>query len=147
MTTLNFTLPIPGISINAVYCRDRRFKTTKYNEWEQHFFHHYAKHSDAVTAFASQFQPLKHVMKLSLVFGVHRQSFYTKAGTVSAFSMDLSNCEKVVLDCLMLKKYQGRGGATVIGHDDKFVTTLHSSKVPADSFYIDVAFEIVDKPT
>ena len=79
---------------------------------------------------------------LHIVSKVPRAEYYTKSGAISAHTVDISNCEKNLIDIIMLKKNEGKCGATTLGIDDRFVTKMISEKMAHDENYYETIVEI-----
>jgi len=127
-----FDLDIEAFSINAVFSRDKRWKTSAYKHWEMKLFMQLSSPENQ-----KKLKALREAYQIGDTFSVrfifYHGNFYTKAGQISAHTEDLSNVEKVLLDCFFLEKYCRHPvpyGAPNIAQDDRFVTTLISQKKP-----------------
>lgn len=65
--------------------------------------------------------------------------------------MDLTNIEKLVQDNIFEERYNGRiiHDTTIanLNIDDKYITSLHSSKNLGDSYLIQIEIEILPIPS
>lgn len=125
-----FNVQIEPFSINRVYGRDKRWKTAAYKHWEMRLFMQLSSHENQ-----KKFKILREAYELGDTFTVqmifYYPAFYNKQGTISAHTEDLSNVEKINLDCFFLEKYSRQPvpyGCMNLCVDDRFVTTLISSK-------------------
>ena len=98
-----------------------------------------------------KFDSKKHSLAVSYHFYYPKSILLTKAGGISKRSMDLTNIEKLVQDNIFEERYNGRLINDIIisniNIDDKFITSLHSSKNLGDSYLIQVEIEILPIPS
>lgn len=120
-------------SINSTYYggSGRFVKTSAAREWCAQFFHRLAAYESQLAEMRACFDPLKHGYSLTMSAYYPADKFITKKGGVSAKTMDLSNCEKSLVDCLFLPKFFNEPspyGAQNLNCDDKHLVALHSFK-------------------
>lgn len=129
----NFELNIAPFSINAMYSRDKRYKSALYRQWEMRFISQLRKKTAQ-----AQIQKIREAYRPGDTFAVkltyHYHKFYNKQGMITAHVEDLSNTEKITLDLLFLPKYHVLPepyGAPNVNVDDRFITSLVSRKMQA----------------
>ena len=132
-----------GFSINKAYYKQSFTRTVECREWAHGIVAalQTPENLAAVHAFKQKFDASNDAIGVFFRFSIPRSVFYTKAGDISRFSMDLSNVEKLLLDILFDKKY----GSQALDLDDKLVVQLISEKVPADGFSIDIGLRILKR--
>lgn len=142
--TARFELSINAFSVNNVYCRDRRYKTSAFKEWEMRFITQLRRKTPQ-----EQLQKIREAFQLGDKFAVKLTFFYkrflNKDGFISAHVEDLSNVEKAAIDILFLGKYHVLPepyGAPNINADDRYIISLLSrkqaSKDPEDKIRIEI---------
>lgn len=150
----SFTLAIEPFSLNAMYCRDIRYKSAKFRNWQPRFFMQMAQvlPQQAFKDLREAFDPLKNSYLVCLTY-YYPEFFTKKDAQISAQTEDLSNCEKIIVDALFLPKNHAIGvpyGCPNLNIDDKHIVCLTSKKKPAKAgetkttMRIDIA--IVAKP-
>ncbi len=131
----SFTLPIKGFSVNSTYYASRRVKTKDFREWEvtAEFL---LQNEPSLKEFKKQFDAQGGRFTVWFSFYYPINIFYNKFGQVSAKTLDLSNVEKTLQDAIFRE----------IGVDDRYVTVLHSRKLSAPEYRIDVSLELNRDP-
>jgi len=138
-------------SINAAYCTQgqSRIKSKAYRDWQCEVFFQLNQEQVAETLkeLREYFEPEKHHVHVELTAIYPKTKFFTRKGTVSAKTQDLSNWEKTIIDCVFLPKHHETPvpyGAPNLNFDDKYVTRCVSQKVPSDEeeFAIEMEIEI-----
>ncbi len=131
--TARFELNISPFSVNAMYCRDKRYKSQAYKQWEMRFIVQLRKKTAQ-----AQIQKIREAYRPGDKFAVKLTCYYyrflNKQGLISAHTEDLSNVEKPILDILFLSKYHVLPepyGAPNINADDRFIVSLTSRKLQA----------------
>ena len=98
-----------------------------------------------------KFDSKKHSLSASYHFYYPKSILLTKSGEISRRSMDLTNVEKLVQDNIFEERYNGRiihdTTITNLNIDDKYITSLHSSKNLGDSYLIEIEIEILPIPS
>ena len=119
---MNFSiiLPIKGFSINAAYYATRKSKTAECRAWEKQVYNYIADN-----IYLKQMAGFKQ-FHVTMEFEYPEALYYNAKGDISSKTYDLSNVEKLLLDCLF----------TVIGANDKYVTELISRKRPGKAYAI-----------
>lgn len=129
---MNFSIAIPmkAFSLNAAFYASRKIKTRECREWERGI-ESYLLRSLAIKKLAAYKE-----FHVSMGFVYPQQVFYNAKGDISAKTFDLSNSEKLLLDCIF----------RVIGSpaNDKMVTQLISSKQPGDQYLIKIEIFAVE---
>ena len=143
------TLKEKPFSINAMYCRDKRHKTTEAQEWAASILVALAlkENKKKLKELRQYFDPKKHVYKVDLSFFYPKHILYTKEGRVSGRAHDLSNIEKPLIDLVFLSRYYelpSPYGAENLNTDDKYIVHLVSKKTVGKSFKIKVSIQIKD---
>lgn len=126
-----FEIPMKPFSINAYTYSDKRHKTAEARAWDAEFLSHLEEHK--------MLHDLAMDIKAGATVGITIvcewpvHVFYNKAGTVSAKTMDISNCEKIIIDRLF---------KDFMAVDDRFITTMTSSKKPGPRHMIKIRLEL-----
>jgi hypothetical protein len=131
MKFAEFSLDIEPFSVNAMYSRDKRFKTSRYKQFEMDFIMQMRRPEiqAKLRECREYFDQDKHVYHVEMHF--YFKGFYNKQGGLSARCEDLSNVEKPILDLLFLGKTHVQcapWGCPNLNVDDKYVTRLVSEK-------------------
>lgn len=150
---MRFSFLLQGIkpfSVNALYYGDGRTKTQKYYDWSFEFFSRLAQPNiqQNLQKFRDTFDPKKHAYAIKLTAYYPEPVFYKKAGGISAKTMDLSNWEKPLIDCLFLPKHHKNEppyGSPNLNIDDRFITSLSSRKTLSqdDEHHIQVEIRLI----
>ena len=145
--TLKQTKPF---SINALWCRDKRYKTVEAQAWASTILVALSlkENKKKLKELRQYFDPMKHVYKVELTFFYPDHVLYTKQGYVSSKAHDLSNVEKPLIDLIFLPRFYDRPspyGAKNLNIDDKYILQLTSKKQSGKSFKIKISLHI--KPT
>ena len=129
---VQFTLPCRPFSVNAQYCRDRRYKTADAKDWESMVAQHLDEIKD-LTELALEFNERGGQFRVKLTFVYPHHVFFNQQGQISAKTQDLSNCEKMLIDM-------------IFGHrmdvNDRFICELHSRKIVGATYEIRVELEL-----
>lgn len=153
---MRFSFTLEGIkpfSINAMYYSSNNAKTQAYYDWSFQVFSRLSNEQIQVglSKLRDSFEIEKHgyVVRLTAYYPV--DFYYRLKGGISAKTMDLSNWEKPLVDCLFLPKHhrnQPPYGSPNLNIDDRYVVSLSSKKLPADKQepYINVSLALVDLP-
>ena len=145
--TLKLTKPF---SINALWCRDKGYKTVEAQEWSSSILVALSlkENKKKLKELRQHFDPMKHVYKVELTFFYPNHVLHTKEGPISARAHDLSNIEKPLIDLVFLPMFYDRPspyGAKNLNIDDKYILQLTSKKQSGKSFKIKISLHI--KPT
>ena len=149
---ISFKVISPPYSINRAYYRNRQL-TRECRLWREKFLLRLQdpKIQKQMVKIREKFEPKKHSLSVSYHFYYPKSILLTKAGTISKRSMDLTNIEKLVQDNIFDERYNGRiiHDTTIanLNIDDKFITSLHSSKNLGDSYLIQIEIEILPIPS
>ncbi len=143
------SLPLKPFSVNAMYSNTRNFKTAAYRDWELAALYAILNEHLVLTQLREAFDPIKHCFEVEIISYVPKAILFTKAGTLSSRSYDLSNIEKNLIDLLFLPRYhqelqQMRPTGGNINADDKGIVTLRSAKRCStdDKFLLEVIVSI-----
>ena len=134
---VKFSIGCPPFSINAFHYATKRVITADAREWMQDVIYQLSSPGiEAKLAQISQnFDKNKDEFVISLNFKFPRQQFYTKMGLISGHIPDLSNVEKPLIDIIFLPKHYGTNPPQTFKNlniDDKYVTTIYSTKAAYD---------------
>jgi len=153
---MRFSFVLDGIkpfSVNALYYGDGRTKTQKYYDWSFRLFDRlsHPEIQKGLEFFRDAFDPKKHVYVLRLTAYYPEEIYFRRAGGISAKTMDISNWEKPLVDCLFLPKHHSNKppyGSPNLNIDDRYLISLSSSKKLSenDKHYIRVAIGMATIP-
>lgn len=126
---------IKPFSINATYYGNGFIKTSKAREWALDVFYRLstAENEAKFAELRAFFNIKKHGIAVRMTAYYPEAQFFTKQGTVSSKTYDLTNCEKGLLDLFMLPKHALNPaplGCQNLQLDDRYVTELVSKKLP-----------------
>jgi hypothetical protein len=143
-------------SINRTYSTGRGggfFKTNAADEWCAEVFHQLNSetHQYQFELIRSVFDPKRHGLSFSITACYPIADFYRKAGGISSKTQDVSNFEKILIDCMCLPKFNETPvpyGCKNLNVDDKYIIDMHSAKRPTNGTpWISVFVSIVDLPS
>ena len=164
---IEIRLPIKPFSINQAYLRNRKYsKAARLFRFEVLKELQTPVNKAKLESISKAFLPEKHSFSVTLTSYYPESTFFNKRGTISARTMDLTNTEKLLIDCFFSPKYDtpkwlnSRKGFERqlyspfkalynITHDDVFITDLRSLKVPSrdsDEPFQVVRVDIIPKP-
>jgi hypothetical protein len=155
-TILSRTLILENIrpfSINAFYYARQKTKTEAAWDWTDSVFMalNTEDNQGRLEELRAIFDPDKHVLGADLRAFYPKDIFFNKAGQVSAKTIDSTNWEKPLIDCIMLKKFHNEAlprGCKNLNTDDRYLTVMQSSKHPVDGLpRIEATIYIFDKPS
>lgn len=144
---VSFTLHCAPFSINSMFYKTRATKTREAKLWERTVFQQLKSlpAQKAMEMLRAEFNPKQYSFAVHMTFYFPEAIFWTQENTMSGRAFDLSNIEKPLLDLLMLPKYNNTllsNFTPNIGADDKYVSELHSKKLPGPSHKIDLLIEL-----
>lgn len=149
--TFNFANLKP-FSVNASYVRTFSgvTKSSGAHEFSAQIFNVISRESEAakLEELRNLFDEAKHAWCLTIIAHYPEAEFYTKKGTISSKTIDLSNAEKLIIDCLFLPKFHNLPfpqGAQNLNSDDRHIVDMISKKRPAKDRLIQVSISIVDR--
>lgn len=145
-----FTLPgIKPLSINSTYTNvgRGRAKTQAARDWTTEFFHALGTQANlqALKELREYFNPEEHFYSLSLVLTYPMPIFWKQDSGISAKTVDISNFEKSIIDCLFLPKFHVTPfpyGCENLNVDDKFLAEMQSAKRAGDDYSLKIVVEI-----
>lgn len=126
---ISFTIPIKPFSVNATHYRDKRHKTVEFKNWELEVQRLLSKVD------MSELSTSAKEYAVGLRFYYPESVYYTAQGRISARTMDLSNVEKPILDCIFLRW---------LSIDDRYITVMRSSKLVGKDYAIEVTISEID---
>ena len=146
---IEFSIPVKPFSINSMYYGDARTKTTAAREWSYQVFHELSTEEilTKLKELREEFDPLKHCYHIKLTAHYPKAEMYTRKGAVSAKTIDTTNWEKPLVDLIFLPKHFEKStpyGCQNLNIDDKYITSMHSSKQQGENHQIDIELEICD---
>lgn len=140
-------------SVNASYIRTFAgvSKSSGATEFAAQIFNCLTQHDNQVKVakLKSEFNEITHAYSVAIVAYYPESEFYTKKGTISSRTVDLSNAEKGLIDCLFLPKFDALPfpqGANNLCVDDRCIVDMSSKKRPAKERAIEVTITIVERP-
>ena len=145
---VHLDLHLPAFSINAVYTKNRCWKTSEYKEWSSNVFHQLnSDHNlEKLEQIRNAFNSKTDGFIVTLIHFYPKETLFTNKGSISSRSHDLSNIEKPLIDLLFLPTYFNQPhpyGCKNLNVDDKFILELHSYKKPALKHKIEITIEII----
>lgn len=141
------------LSVNSTYARTIGgvVKSSEARDWYYTAFHLLSsqENSERFAKLRAHFDPKKHIFKVHIRAYYPKAQFVTKQGAISSKTLDLTNTEKSIIDCLFLKRFYDQPtpqGCLNLNTDDKYILDLHSCKRIAqdDIHRIEVDVEILD---
>lgn len=140
-------------SVNDMYYKDGRQKTQKYYDWSFSLFSR-LQHENiqaGLDPFRTTFDPAKHGFVLRLTAYYPKAYFFNRQGHISARTMDLSNWEKPLIDCLFLPKHHKNEppyGSPNMNADDRYIMSVSSNKRWADTEhpYLRISIQMINVP-
>lgn len=139
------------VSINNFYYGDKRHGIREEaKDWQFSLLAELASDTNKqiVRNLKDKFNSDLHGYKVSITYAAPQETFYTKKGAVSSRQIDLSNCEKSLIDLLFIPKYNGVYNAENFNIDDKWIMELSSRKTIStdEHYWTTVLVEIIDLP-
>lgn len=140
------------ISINSVYGSIGQgfYKTTSATEWTYQVFDALStdENIDKFKRLRDYFDPNKHTYSIKLIATYPHAEFITKKGRISSRTIDITNWEKPLIDCIFLPKFFDSTppyGCANLNMDDKFLTEMSSKKKAGDKYLIEIELEILTR--
>jgi len=133
-------------SINMAYYKKTMTLTRECRAWRTTIFKalKHPENLEAMKNIREKFDPFKHGISVAISFGVKWSNFFTRSHTISKLSKDLTNVEKLLVDCIFDQKFYERGDIENLNIDDKHIIKLYSEKIPRDSWEIVVELGLID---
>lgn len=149
-------LKFPGLkpfSVNSAYVRTFAgvSKSSGASEFCSQVFNYmtWADNAAALKDIKEAFKETEHCLKFELTAFYTPEIYFTKKSILSNRTVDQTNWEKILLDCLCLPKFNELPfpqGAPNICADDRFVSYSPSAKLPSLKAGIKVVITILPKP-
>lgn len=130
---VEFSLPIKPMSINNYTFSDRRHKTPDARAWETQVNALLIEEKGLVDL-ADDWNEHGGVFKVWLTFTYPYHIFRNKQGAISSKTIDLSNCEKNLIDRIF---------GDQMDVNDKHIVELYSEKKDGPSYDITVKIELI----
>jgi Endodeoxyribonuclease RusA len=143
------SVPLHSVSVNSFYYANKRHGLRpEAQNWQYQFFNYLSSpaNKQALADLRNAFNIKRDGYIVDLAFGIPRSKFVNKAGTLSSKAIDLSNCEKSVIDILFLPKFfeaEPPYGCSNLCIDDKHLVGLSSRKYVSDAPEIKITISIV----
>lgn len=141
-------------SVNSAYVRTFSgvTKSTAAHEFCAKVFNimHRDENRAKFEEFRAAYDPRKHVYKCHIIAFYPAKEYYTKQDVLSNKTVDVSNFEKTLIDCMWLPKFHELGypnGAENLNVDDKTLISCLSEKLPATNRAVHVKVWIETRPT
>ncbi len=138
-------------SVNASYIRTNHgvTKSSGAREWTAQFFNLLAstENQEKIQELKSAFSPAKHIYHIEII--VNSPDYFTAKGEISNRCHDVTNYEKILIDSLMLPKFNEEPfpyGAPNLNIDDRYLKRLVSETVPNKHRSIEVKIAIKPRP-
>lgn len=128
---IEFSLPMRAFSINKMNYRDVRFKTSEFKLWFTELCERLQAFKELLDT-GDDFKREGGVFEISITVKYPHHIFYTKNGTISAKTFDISNVEKPIIDAIFRETMRV---------DDRYLVSCHSEKVVAATYGIDIKLE------
>ena len=152
---IKITLDAPPFSINKAYYlksfggkKATKVRTQECRNWGDSILLQLKKYVKKFDKFRNGFDPKTQQIHLEITHTIPEKTFYTKDGEVSVFSNDLSNVEKMPIDLVFDKRFNGRMvfGEEISNLDlnDKYITKMVSKKVPGEEYKIEIVIKVKD---
>ena len=149
------TVNLPGLrpfSINSWFYARAKIITQDAHDWLDKVFISLNTDENQISLadIRAVFDPNKHVFCVNLSATYPPDVFFTKAGQVSARTIDTTNWEKPLIDCIFLKKYHVEPvprGAPNLNTDDRYITEMRSSKRIGNEHSLQVEISVCPKPS
>jgi hypothetical protein len=148
-----FLIPLHTVSINNFYYANKRHGIrTEARDWQHKFFHELSSKENALKLerLRTAFNPKLNGYVVELEIGAPKADFVTKAGGLSSRAVDLTNCEKSIIDVLFLPKHfdvEAPYGCKNLKTDDKWLVGMSSRKLISADYSIKITITIVDLKT
>lgn len=147
-------LNLKPISINSVYGSIGQgfYKTSSATEWTYQVFDSLSQPEtlEKLKKLREAFDPNLHTYRIKLIATYPHSEFITKKGQISSRTIDITNWEKPLIDCIFLPKFFDSVppyGCANLNIDDKFLTEMHSKKKAGDEYKIEIEIEILSRET
>lgn len=126
-------------SVNSTYRRSQFggvAKTSAATDWCYEFFYklNWEPNQAALKHIRDNFDEKLHGLHIDITILVPKEELFNKKGKLSSRTLDLTNVEKIMVDCLCLPKFHELAlpeGAPNLNVDDKSVLEVRSRKVIA----------------
>jgi hypothetical protein len=144
-----FELPMRAFTLNQMYCRDMRYKSAGYRQWEKLFFFNLSQKvpQNALKLIRDVFDPAKHAICLKITY--YYDYFWSADNIITSKTYDLSNSDKICVDLLFLPKFHKLptpDGAPNLNTDDRSLVSLSSRKLPSKKGkdYMRISIALID---
>jgi hypothetical protein len=140
------------ISINSVYGSIGQgfYKTSHATEWTYQVFDALSReeNQEKLKRLRDYFDPNLHNYAIRLIAIYPHSEYTTKKGLVSSRTIDITNWEKPLIDCIFLPKFfelSPPSGCQNLNMDDKFLTEMFSKKKAGDEYRIEIEISILSR--
>lgn len=133
---VEFEIVARPFSINATSHRDKRYSTVAYLEWQEAILQKLLEHKGPLDKMSAKAKMAgKSTFSIDFCFKYPPEIYYNKQGLISSKTIDISNCEKTLLDVIF---------AGVLDINDKRVTALNSTKCSSSHYAISIKIELLE---
>lgn len=129
---IEFTLDGKAFSVNKAYYATRKVLTTEAKEWQAGINAQLEELKD-LTEFSLDFHESPGPIEIRLTFNYPHHEFYNAQKMISARSMDVDNCCKLLIDCIFQR----------MSINDRFITKLVAQKCVGSRHSIDVRLALI----
>lgn len=138
------------MSINSAYYANKAHGyKSEVKDWISQICHELSQpaNESKLKDLREHFDPLKHMYTVNICYTTPK--FFASAGSIGIHSMDVGNVTKIFLDVLFTPAFYGNDLRKCynLNIDDKFITTLITSKRPGKEYSIDFSVKIKNLPT
>jgi hypothetical protein len=144
---MKITLFVKSMSINSFYYANKSHgKTLEGRQWSAEVFNQLSKFAPEFAELRAKFDPKLHGYAVKLTWS--SPALYTKGGLMSSGVCDLSNSEKMLIDCLFLPKNFGTNvpyQCENLNCDDRYLKSLSSRKIHGPDVAVKINIRIIPK--
>lgn len=147
---VSITLKSKPLSVNSLYYANKRHGLRQSSkEWQCNIFQGLSQYEAELSSLRARFKEGRHGYAVAITYVIPPATLYNKAGAPSSRACDLSNCDKALIDCLMLPKHftnTAPFGCQNLCIDDKHLFELSSKKIPGPEHAILLQISIINLP-
>jgi hypothetical protein len=153
---LSHTFKFPDLkpfSVNASYVRTYSgvTKSSGAREFSAQVFNIISRDIEAakLSELRSKFDPKEHCYKVQITAYYPESEYYTKKHEMSSKTLDITNFEKILVDCLFLPKFNDEPfpyGAPNLNCDDRYLAEMASRKLGANKRLLEITISVHQKP-
>ena len=155
MRSLEIKLKAKPFSINKAYYlksfggkKATKVRTQECRDWGDQILIQLQSYTEQFESLRKAFKTSKHAISVNIIHYMPDHIMYNKKGEVSAFSQDLTNVEKMLVDLVFDARYNGRmvfdQEIKNLDINDKYIINLVSKKRAASEYLIEIKIRIID---